>query len=397
MTIHEIQAKSILRRFKKIDSWFIAKAGLNLYRGCAHDCEYCDGRAEKYQVHGEFGREVAVKSNAVEILRRELQRELQPKSNQQLDLWPREGTPDPLGIRADLASGFVMLGGGVGDSYQPAEAETLAARGVLELFEELCVPVHILTKSALVLRDADLLERISQRAGALVSFSIGSSDDSIGRELEPGASRPTERLSALSELRRRGIPGGVFLLPVIPFVSDSPEMIDQSVAEAVRAGAQYIVFGGMTLKPGRQREHFLNVMGRNRPLLAERIAALYPTNGRQAQWGQATQGYDERITRIFNESARRYSVPPRIPRGLFNATVKGRDLVVVLLEQIHVILEMQSRPSFYGREAWRIAKLPGACGPEMFEGPAGPQAREILATGSCDVYEGLMASFSPRR
>jgi DNA repair photolyase len=72
MTIREIEAKSILRKYKKIDSWFISRYGMNLYRGCTHNCIYCDGRAESYYVDGEFGEDVTVKVNAIEILRREL-------------------------------------------------------------------------------------------------------------------------------------------------------------------------------------------------------------------------------------------------------------------------------------------------------------------------------------
>jgi DNA repair photolyase len=70
--IREIKAKSILIKHKRIDSWFVSRYGMNLYRGCAHSCVYCDGRSELYQVDGIFGEDVAVKTNAVEILRREL-------------------------------------------------------------------------------------------------------------------------------------------------------------------------------------------------------------------------------------------------------------------------------------------------------------------------------------
>ena len=63
--IKEIRAKTILRRHKKIDSWFMTHYGLNLYRGCLHDCTYCDGRAETYQIEGEFGKDIEVKTNAI--------------------------------------------------------------------------------------------------------------------------------------------------------------------------------------------------------------------------------------------------------------------------------------------------------------------------------------------
>ncbi len=72
VTISEIKAKSILRKHKKIDSWFTSHYEMNLYRGCIHNCVYCDGRSEGYYVDGEFGKDVTVKVNAIEVLNREL-------------------------------------------------------------------------------------------------------------------------------------------------------------------------------------------------------------------------------------------------------------------------------------------------------------------------------------
>ena len=116
----EVRAKSLLRKSSRIDSWFLAGCGMNLYRGCAHDCAYCDGRAEKYAVEVEFGREVAVKVNAPELLRREL------------------APPRRRAASAGRApAGYVLLGGGVGDSYQPAEKRYRLARSALELLLEL--------------------------------------------------------------------------------------------------------------------------------------------------------------------------------------------------------------------------------------------------------------------
>ncbi|MCG2820788.1 MAG: hypothetical protein L6371_02745 [Candidatus Atribacteria bacterium] len=129
MTIIEIAAKSILRKYKKIDSWFISRYGMNLYRGCIHNCIYCDGRSESYYVDGEFGEDVTVKINAIEILRREL---------------------DPKRKRAPFKRSFIMIGGGVGNSYQPIEEKYQLSRKVLELIEEYDFPIHVLTKSTLI-------------------------------------------------------------------------------------------------------------------------------------------------------------------------------------------------------------------------------------------------------
>jgi hypothetical protein len=271
MTIKEIEAKSVLRKFRRIDSWFVAKSGLNLYRGCAHDCAYCDGRAENYRVEGEFGSEVVVKVNAVDVLRREL------------------------------------------------------ARGTLALFEALGVPVHVLTKSTLVLRDADILGRMA------------------------------------------------------------------GVGAAVDAGARYVLFGGMTLKEGRQRDHFLSVLSGVRPDLVPSYRRLYPGD----PWGAADGGYSSRIKRIFGELARERRVPPRIPRGLFEGIVSGTDLALVLLEQIHALLELEGKSSRFRHAAFQLSRSKdGAIPPGI--GPAAQQAiEEIRRTGTARLYEELLSRFSP--
>ncbi len=129
MTVKEIEAKTILRKHKKIDSWFVSRYGMNLYRGCMHNCSYCDGRAEGYYVEGEFGSDVSVKINALEVLRREL---------------------DPKRKRTPLKPGYILVGGGVGDSYQPMEEKYEFTRKTLSLLYEKKLPVHVLTKSTLV-------------------------------------------------------------------------------------------------------------------------------------------------------------------------------------------------------------------------------------------------------
>lgn len=106
MTIRETEAKSILRKHKRIDSWFISHYGMNLYRGCTHNCAYCDGRAEGYYVDGEFGEDVTVKVNAIEVLRREL---------------------NPKRKRTPFKRSFIMVGVVVGDGYQP-NAKFLSAQ-----------------------------------------------------------------------------------------------------------------------------------------------------------------------------------------------------------------------------------------------------------------------------
>jgi DNA repair photolyase len=310
----EITAKTMLRRGRCVDSWFVSCAGMNLYRGCGHDCAYCDGRAEKYRVDAGFGERIEVKANAIDVL----ERELGGPARGQAELWPASGP---------RSGGYILLGGGVGDSYQPVEADRLMARRALELLAERGLPVHVLTKSVLVERDSDLLARIARTSAALVSFSLSTVDDGVAAVFEPGASPPSERLAALSRLRSLGIPGGIFLMPVLPFITDDPASIDASVAAAAAAGARYVVFGGMTLKQGRQKEHFLSVLSSHRPELAAAYERLYPPlpPGR-TDWGQAPREYYRRVSRIFTDAARRHGVPGRIPEELYRQVLSAEEL-----------------------------------------------------------------------
>ncbi len=231
MNITEIEAKSILRKHKKIDSWFISHYGMNLYRGCSHNCVYCDGRAEGYYVEGEFGKDVAVKINGIEILAREL---------------------DPARKRRPFKQSFIMVGGGVGDSYQPAEEKYQLSRKVLQLLYKYNFPVHVLTKSTLIIRDMDILKDINEQRKAVVSFSFSSVDNRISSIFEPGVPPPAERLKTLALFKEQGFACGMFLMPVIPFVTDTKGLIEQAVKRGAEIGVDFIIFSGMTLKQGRQ-------------------------------------------------------------------------------------------------------------------------------------------------
>ena len=204
VTIREIEAKSILRKYKKIDSWFISHYGMNLYRGCTHNCVYCDGRSEGYYVDGEFGEDVTVKVNAIEVLRREL---------------------DPKRKQTPFKRSFIMVGGGVGDSYQPIERKYQICRKALQLIYEHDFPIHILTKSTLIKRDFDILKKINEKNRVIVSFSFSSVDDEISAIFEPGVPSPSERLKTLAFFKNERFVCGMFLLPVIPFITDIPELM----------------------------------------------------------------------------------------------------------------------------------------------------------------------------
>jgi DNA repair photolyase len=331
MAIRKIQAKSILRKYKKIDSWFLSRYGMNLYRGCSHDCAYCDGRAESYQVQGEFGKDLAVKTNAVDILRKEL---------------------DPRRKRVPLKKSYIMLGGGVGDSYQPAEKNFHLTQKTLHLLSEYHFPVHILTKSTLVKRDTDLIKEINDQSKAIVSVSFSSVDSTISSLFEPGVPTPLNRLQILEHFKHEGVAVGMFFLPVLPFITDSVEIMEETLQKAHEVGVDFVIFGGMTLKEGKQKFYYYQLLQRYYPKLLGKYEKLYVGS----KWGEPTKEYQELIHERFRNLCKKYHLLPRIPQYLFDKILDENDLVVVLLEHLDYMVKLEGKPSPYGYAAYQLSK-----------------------------------------
>ncbi len=373
MAIREIEAKSILRKHKKIDSWFISHYGMNLYRGCAHNCVYCDGRSEGYYVDGEFGKDVTVKVNAIELLKREL---------------------DPKRKRKPFKRSFMMVGGGVGDSYQPIEKKYQLTRKALHLVYEYDFPVHMLTKSTLIERDIDILKKINEKNRAIVSFSFSSVDDKINAIFEPGVPSPSKRLETLAFFKDEGIACGMFLLPVTPFITDTLELIEKSISKAKDVGLDFIIFGGMTLKEGKQKDYFFNVLKKYNPKLIKKYQDIYKGN----KWGEAIDEYYGLINSRFNSLAEKYNIPKRIPLALYKNILSENDLIIVILEHIDYFLKLEGKKSPYGYAAYSISKLnePLSSIKEELLNVRGVGKTtesiilEILKTGSSSYYEKLI-------
>jgi len=332
MTLHEIQARSLIRNYKKIDSWFISRYGMNLYRGCQHNCVYCDGRNEKYQVSGEFGNEIDVKVNAIELIKKEMNLNRRHKFYQ---------------------NGFIMVGGGVGDSYQPAEKTYELTRNVLAFIESVRLPVHILTKSTLVERDIDLLHQINKNSKALISVSFSSTNDDISSVFEPRVPPPSERLQTITKLKQEGFSCGMFLLPVIPFITDTADVMKQTIKDAAEAGVDYIIFGGMTLKTGKQKKFFYEIIKKHFPEILPNYEMIYMEN----KWGNASESYYHSINQTFQHIIKHYRIPKRIPSRLFNDVVSDHDRVIIILDQLHYLLQLHGKRSPYGFAAYKISRL----------------------------------------
>ncbi len=332
--INEKEAKTILRKKKKIDSWFLTHYGLNLYRGCMHNCTYCDGRSETYRVEGDFGNDIEVKTNAIEILDREL---------------------NPARKRKPMPKSFVMLGGGVTDSYQAIEKKYQLARKTLELLVKYKYPVHILTKSTLVERDIDLLQEINRQSKALVSFSFSSASDNISKIFEPRASLPSERFATIRKLNRAGISTGMFLMPVIPFITDLPKIMDNTLQKGKEAGIDFSIFSTMTLKPEIQKNYFMDNLVKNFPDLESSYDIIYAN---KSQWGEAHFDYNMSAHQLFNQLATKYKIPKRIPPHIYRKIITKTDLVIVTLQHLDYILKFKNAKNPYSYAAYKISELP---------------------------------------
>ena len=373
MVIKEIKVKSILRKHKRIDSWFISCYGMNFYRGCVHNCIYCDGRNEKYQVNGVFEEDIEIKTNAIDILRKELH-------------------PSPR--KKPMKKCYIMLGGGVGDSYQNIEEEYRLTRQALQLLKNYKLPVSILTKSTLIERDIDILKQINEQSRVLINFSISSTNDKISRIFEPNVSLPSERLQTIKKLKKEGFSCGIFLLPVIPFITDTLSIMKQTLKDINNAGVDFIIFGGMTLKKERQKDYFYRSLKKHYPNLLIEYENIYKDD----KWGHATSQYYASIHETFNALMKQYRIPKRIPSSLFNDILSENDCVSVILDQLDYLCKMQGKRSPYGYASYQISQLSEPISSMKFNlqeiKGVGKVTEgiilEILETGTSRYYEKLL-------
>jgi len=247
--IVNIEAKTLLSRVSGIDTFFGLDYGMNLYRGCQHRCIYCDSRSRCYGIDG-FDRDVLVKANAIDVLEQEL--------------------------RKKRKKGIIGTGS-MNDPYMPLERRIELTRRALACIADYGFGVHVITKSDLVVRDLDLLRRIS-RVSAAVSFTLTTVDDALACIVEPGAPPPSARLHAMGQLSASGIETRVALMPVLPFIEDDWESVAAVVSAAHRHGARIVVpWFGLTMRD-RQRGHFYRCLDVSFPGLRRRYERAFGEN-----------------------------------------------------------------------------------------------------------------------
>ena len=208
-TYQEVRCRSALNRCKGMP---FMKWTLNPYRGCTHGCHYCFARRYQTQLElnagDDFASVIFVKTNFVQVLRRELDK----------PSWAKENI------------GF----GTATDPYQPIEGTYKISRGVLEALRDAATPVGIVTKGPMIVRDTDILQDLSKRTTCRVHISIPTVDEDAWEKLEPGVAHPMQRLRAVRALVDAGIDCGVLMAPIVPGFSTQPAKMERTIKAIAR-------------------------------------------------------------------------------------------------------------------------------------------------------------------
>jgi len=228
------------------------KWSLNPYMGCVHQCTFCYVRAFELRADrpydDRYGRSIRVKTNVVEMLRAQLAR----------GSWRHES---------------VAIGAAT-DPYQPAEGRYRLTRGCIGALGEASNEFSIITRGPLIVRDVEVLAEAARRAQVSVTFSVATLDDEVWRKTEPGTAHPRQRLRALKTLVEAGVRASVGMAPLLPGISDRPELVEQVVREARAAGACGVWANLLFLRPGT-REHFLEALAEDYPEQLPAYERLY--------------------------------------------------------------------------------------------------------------------------
>ncbi|WP_433009725.1 Rv2578c family radical SAM protein [Kribbella sp. CA-294648] len=250
VTFHEVLARSALNSVP--GSALPFNWTINPYRGCTHACRYCFARpTHRYlelDAGLDFDRQIVVKTNVADVLRRELAR------------------PSWRGEQVALGTNT--------DPYQRAEGRYRLMPGIIETLAASGTPLSILTKGTLVRRDLGVLAAAAEEVSVGIGVSLALADEELRRQVEPGVPSVRARLELIRAVREAGLPCGVMVAPVLPWLTDSSEQLDHLFGELAAAGATGVTPLVLHLRPG-VKEWFMGWLARERPELVKRYEDLY--------------------------------------------------------------------------------------------------------------------------
>jgi len=251
ITFHEVLCKSALNRIPKAAA-LPFQYTVNGYRGCSHACRYCFARPTHEYLDlncgNDFDTQVVVKTNVVDVLRRELSRRS----------WCRE---------------TVALGTNT-DPYQRAEGRYALMPGIIGALAGSGTPLSILTKGTLLRRDLPLIADAAAQVPVSLAVSLAVGDPELHRQVEPGTPSPQARLGLITAIRDAGLSCHVMVAPVLPYLTDSVEHLDDLLGQIAAAGAGGVTVFGLHLR-GSTRGWFMSWLAHTHPDLVGRYRELY--------------------------------------------------------------------------------------------------------------------------
>lgn len=254
--------------YKEVKAILSPQNGMNLYRGCTHGCIYCDSRSTCYRMNHDF-EDIEVKLKADELLEYTLKRKR---------------------TKSMIATGSMT------DPYVPIEKELQLTRRCLNQIERFDFGIVIQTKSNLIMRDIDILEKINRKTKCVVCMTLTTFDEELCKVIEPNVCTTRERFEVLMEMKKRNIPTIVWLTPILPFINDTEENIRGILDYCVQAGVHGIINMGMglTLRSG-SREYFYKMLDEKFPGLKKKYMETYQDSY------ELLSPENEKLTKIFTE------------------------------------------------------------------------------------------------
>jgi len=334
LTFQEYAVRKIVNVHKHVDGpWFWGKYSAHPYVGCRSGCEFCYLRGGRYLGRRDpdsFDTLIQVKTNAVELLRKELTR-----------------------LEVEIIT--------LGDWQQPAEERYRLSRGMLEAALDRGFPVFIVERSPLVTRDLDLLVEINRRSWVGVVFSISNVDEALKRAFEPRSPGIKRRLQAMHSLAQAGILVGTSLMPIIPYAGDDERHLEDAILATRDAGGAFVMAGGLTME-GTQAERSLAAARRLDLNLEDQWRGAYHwKEGGQPNYGPP-RGYSARLGNLVRHLCTRHGLLDRVPRYVKPGPLAINKQIAEKLFLKTYDLELEQADNYriwaYRKAAWTVDELP---------------------------------------
>lgn len=261
--------------YKEVKAILSPQNGMNLYRGCTHGCIYCDSRSKCYRMNHDF-EDIEIKARAEDILEHTLKRK-RTKS--------------------------MISTGSMTDPYVPIEEELQITRRCLNQIERFDFGLVIQTKSNLIMRDIDILEKINKKTKCVVAMTLTTYDEELCKVIEPGVCTTKERFEVLMAMKEKGIPTIVWISPILPFINDTEENIRGLLDYCVKAGVYGIMYfgAGLTLRDGN-REYFYEQLDKKFPGMKEKYIETY------GDAYEVNSPNNQELTRIVTDTCKEHGI-----------------------------------------------------------------------------------------